>query len=340
MCCRARLERGRGYSAMPDQRVAASAPGKLVLCGEYAVLAGAPALVLAVDRRVSCTLEPQAEGDWQIVSRGFAQQVTLTKEEVFAAPPGTTAGILREAMPPTAAPRHLRVTVDSTACYQGGVKLGIGSSAATVTALASAAATLAGGMATLPQLTAIHARMQGGGSGLDVAAAVAGGLIRFQQGRVSPARLPAGTQLAFVFTGTSTPTAELLAKYHAWRNGTQPPALTRLLDAAHEAAHCVADCTVTAETFVAALGDYAAALERFDRAADIGVFGAAHRQARALAASCGVVYKPCGAGGGDMGVAASADGERLAVFRQALGDTDLTLVDMELDANGVVVRTG
>jgi phosphomevalonate kinase len=38
-------------------RIVASAPGKLVLLGEYAVLEGAPALVLAVDRRASATIE-------------------------------------------------------------------------------------------------------------------------------------------------------------------------------------------------------------------------------------------------------------------------------------------
>jgi phosphomevalonate kinase len=32
---------------------AASAPGKLILTGEYAVLFGAPALVMAVDRRAT-----------------------------------------------------------------------------------------------------------------------------------------------------------------------------------------------------------------------------------------------------------------------------------------------
>ena len=310
-----------------------------MLSGEYAVLAGAPALVLAVDRRVRCTLTPQSEGGWRIDGRGFAEQLTLAKEAAFAASPATTPGILGQAMAPAAAPDHLHVVVDSSACYQRGVKLGIGSSAAVVTALATAAAALGGGTMTLPALIAIHRAFQGGGSGLDVAAAVTGGVIRFQQGRVAPVRLPPDLHLSFVFTGVGTRTAELLARFRAWRASGRPRPLEWLLDAAHEVAGCVEDCTVTAETLVAALGEYAAVLQRLDRAAGIGIYGDGHLAALALAGSCGVVYKPSGAGGGDMGLALAADGARLAAFRQAASGTALTVVDLEVDADGVVVRT-
>lgn len=320
-------------------RIFVTAPGKLVLSGEYAVLAGAPALVLAVDRRVSCTLMPQASGDWQIVSRGFAERQTLTKAAALAAPPKTTAGIIRQALAPAVAPEHLHIAVDSRPCYHEGAKLGVGSSAATVVAVATAAATLGEGTIALPALMTIHRELQGGGSGLDVAAARTGGLIRFQQARSTRARLPGGLHLAFVFAGASSRTADLVAKFHAWRAGGEPPALARLIEAASAMAGCATDCTINADTFAAALGEYAAVLERFDRAAGIGVFGPAHRQASRLAANCGVVYKPCGAGGGDMGLALATEPERLAAFRHALADTQLTLINMEMDPNGVVVCT-
>ena len=38
-------------------RIRASAPGKIVLSGEYAVLDGAPAICAAVDRRAAVTIE-------------------------------------------------------------------------------------------------------------------------------------------------------------------------------------------------------------------------------------------------------------------------------------------
>ena len=56
-----------------------SAPGKLVILGEYAVLANAPALVMAVDRRCRaeirpsgnalCFLESKAEAEREVIFR-------------------------------------------------------------------------------------------------------------------------------------------------------------------------------------------------------------------------------------------------------------------------------
>ncbi|MCW8846391.1 MAG: hypothetical protein OQK99_11185 [Gammaproteobacteria bacterium] len=51
-----------------------SAPGKLILAGEYAVLDGAPGLVMAVDRRARVSLEPSSDEHWQVTSAGSDPQ--------------------------------------------------------------------------------------------------------------------------------------------------------------------------------------------------------------------------------------------------------------------------
>ena len=53
------------------------APGKLVLIGEYAVLDGAPAAVLAINRGVRCEIRPGAgiitpDGDTRFVAPALA----------------------------------------------------------------------------------------------------------------------------------------------------------------------------------------------------------------------------------------------------------------------------
>jgi phosphomevalonate kinase len=48
---------------------AARAPGKLVALGEYAVLDGAPAVVLAIDRYVEASIEPSTDGRCRLTTR-------------------------------------------------------------------------------------------------------------------------------------------------------------------------------------------------------------------------------------------------------------------------------
>lgn len=314
--------------------VEASAPGKLVISGEYAVLAGAPALVAAVDRRVTCTLVPRDAGDWRFMSTGFEKEQTVTRDAVFDAPADSVPGVVRRVIAEDRAPEHIEIRIDSTPCHLDGAKLGVGSSAALVAAVAAAFSVIGGDAPVLPTLVDIHKGFQGGGSGLDVAAAVTGGVIRFQDQRIVPARLP-DVHKAFIFVGTSTRTADLVATFDAWRGGSNPPGLERLIEAAVE----VADCTVTAEAFLDALSEYTDVLERMDRMARIGIFGPGHLTAREIAARCGVVYKPCGAGGGDTGVGFAAGRDAVARFAKEAGDAGLTIVPMEVADDGIRIRT-
>lgn len=316
--------------------IEASAPGKLVVSGEYAVLAGAPALVAAVDRRVTCTLAERESGEWHFVSTGFEDDRSLSRSAVFEAAPDTVAGIARRAYGSGEAPEHLQIAIDSSPCYHLGVKLGVGSSAAMVTAIATAFGVLGGSAPRLAELYEFHADYQGGGSGLDVAAAVTGGVIRFQDRVVAPLRLPQGIHLSFVFTGAGTRTPELLSTFDAWRRRGPTSQLERLAAAARE----VEDCTATADAFVDALDEYADVLERLDQSARIGIFGPGHRRARELAGRLGVVYKPCGAGGGDTGIGAATDPAAIAAFERQASAAGLVILPMAISAEGVRVRTG
>jgi mevalonate kinase len=54
--------------------IVARAPGKLVALGEYAVLEGAPALVLAVDRYCVATLAESGDGLCHLITRAEAEE--------------------------------------------------------------------------------------------------------------------------------------------------------------------------------------------------------------------------------------------------------------------------
>ena len=97
-----------------------SAPGKVILSGEYAVLRGAPAVVMAVDRRAVVTVEP---GDAEIRCIGLEGRTdTLLVDCVL--------GALGRERPAA------RFTLDTSAFSDGPEKLGIGSSAALAVSVA------------------------------------------------------------------------------------------------------------------------------------------------------------------------------------------------------------
>src|SRR3954471_7989598 len=146
--------------AMPERRspMIASAPGKLILTGEYAVLDGAPAIVIAVDRRALARRNATPHG---------SSPFLLAVADEIAARRGTAD---------PAAHAALEISVDSTAFYHRLTKLGLGSSAAVTVAATALALGTVNPEEVLPVALAAHARAQGPrgarGSGADIAASV------------------------------------------------------------------------------------------------------------------------------------------------------------------------
>jgi phosphomevalonate kinase len=332
--------------------IVATAPGKAVLSGEYAVLVGAPALIAAVDRRVECTLVPTSRDVWHVTSRGFEAESTHSLARLSSPAPLAPTDpahllqcalleLIAHGLDPARLPRGADVTIDSSACYANGVKLGLGSSAAVVTALCAALTRITEG--SDPSVTlalAAHARAQGGrGSGLDVATSHRGGLVRFRRDEkrveVADAALPPGLHYAFVSTGSAATTSSKLADFDAWRAGGAPHELRALCDAAHR----VADALSGAEGFVRELRRYVNSLSAMDDVAHLGIFSAAHRTLGTIGSAAGVIYKPCGAGGGDIGVAFAHDRPSIDAFIGQARTAGFAPLSLELTQHGVAVRT-
>ena len=94
--------------------VIASAPGKIVLSGEYAVLFGAPAICMAVDRRAVAITKDGTDSKCRLETPGLAGG------DPFAIVEAVCGG----QRPP------LDIMLDTRAFSDAGGKLGIGSSAA------------------------------------------------------------------------------------------------------------------------------------------------------------------------------------------------------------------
>ncbi len=367
--------------------ITASAPGKLMLLGEYAVLEGATALVAAVNRRATVRIAPIEYDEIRVhapdlgtdavghlaagghvrwdAGDAAAERLHLVTHviesttdtdglretpaatgHIDAIPPGHGNIVILEKPDADRRPHGFAAALSTTAFFdERGAKLGLGSSAALTVALAGALhAFIRRPRPDLPRLVAMHRTMQGGrGSGADIAASLLGGVVAYRGGNGpsptgQPIALPAGVRWCCVFTGRSTSTAESLAVLSAWRQDHPAPYREHLdgLAAIAEAGVLAAQ-TADAGALLAAFEAYGARLDELGRAAGLDIVGTEHREIRNAAAQCGVIYKPSGAGGGDIGIGFAGDGDHIEAFRHAVGAIGYRIIDMAVEPQGLTI---
>ena len=270
------------------------APGKLVLMGEYAVLDGAPAIVLAVNRGVEV----------QVRAGDAALQIET---------PDGDDRFVRAAL----AGQRGRFTFSAWNPVEGiAGKPGFGGSAA-----ACVVACLAAGR-PLDDAYALHRAAQGSGSGVDVAASARGGMLRFTLAAPggAPPQLQALPPLrpVVVWSGQSARTGPRLVNYQTWRGRA---------DFADESASLV-DAFV--EQPIPAMRAARRALEAMAKDAGLDYRHPALDRAIALAEGLGGAAKASGAGGGDCAVALLPDAGAEAAYLTALQKNDLQTISIEV----------
>ena len=82
---------------------------------------------------------------------------------------------------------------------------------------------------------------------------------------------------------------------------------------------------------------YAKALRSFSDEQDLDVFGAGHDAMVTAAEKRGLVYKPCGAGGGDVGIVLGRDAASVVSFAEFAEARGFRQLEIALDPEGVRV---
>lgn len=372
--------------------IRASAPGKLLLIGEYAVLDGAPALVMAVDRRVLVRIDPAGDrpGRLNAPQLGIREAPMRIRGERLhcdgfnAAALGLTSRLVPAVLQTLGrAPEAIEtvdIEIDSGALFEsdGGrpVKLGLGSSAAVCASIAVALSEWFGDSGTgsgpvsdsgsdgasdttsdttydrtfesataalnrLERWLPVYRRALGSrASGADLAAAMLGGFSRFRStGAVidcRPLDWPDGLYWRAVWTGQAAQTTDFVGAYDAWKQNNPDAAAgfhARLSEIALSASANAGNGAVLFE----ASRDYAQAMTALGEAAGIDIVTAAHRRLAEFGGRCGVIYKSCGAGGGDLGIALALDPAALREFEAGISDCGGVPLNLSISGSGAEV---
>ena len=327
---------------MPE-RIVASAPGKVVLSGEYAVLNGAPAVCMAVNRRAIVTITESADDHHVVIAPGHVDEPRrfLVRSGVFGWLDSSDEFELLEHVWRASGIRRqggLSLQLDTSVFLDAehGCKTGIGSSAALSVALAFALHELAPGDSD-PVAVAHegHLGFQGGlGSGVDIATAAMGGLVEYHMKERTAARLPmpAGLESRLLWSGSPASTGKKLEKLSS--DGPKPSIDALVFSAKRMASAWESGST---DEVLARYREYISVLQEFSADHDLGVFDAGHDELAALAAAAGLVYKPCGAGGGDIGILLADNGARADKFVAESLPGGFRVLDLQLDERGAEV---
>jgi phosphomevalonate kinase len=287
------------------------APGKLVLTGAYAGLGGAPAIVMATNRGA--------------YADGSRSNPTPTAE-------------VRAALGDVDSPH-----VDASSLFLGSRKLGLGASAAILVASLAAREGKRGAdlsdervrSALFERARIAHANAQAGGSGVDVAASVYGGVLEYVPGVSKRRSLPAGTRIHVFACGTSARTSELrgqVDRFAALSPASHRTCIDDLETIAHEAAAAVK--SGQHEAFVGAIRRAARALFRLGVAANAPIVPEGFDALEDIATAENAAFCVSGAGGGDV---ATYVGSSLPspAFVERARELGLFEIDVALDEKGV-----
>ena len=193
-----------------ERSISASAPGSLMLLGEHAVLHGRRALVCAINQRIRVTLTPLAEPKLKIISDLGRYEAPLKE-----LPDHPDFRFVLDAVKQASLTRGIELKIES----EFSSDIGFGSSAAvTVATHAVLMRFCRAGAKTPPlhkeelfsrSLATIH-RVQGRGSGADVAASVLGGVIAYRAEPLEMVPLTESFPLTAVYSGSKMKTVDVI----------------------------------------------------------------------------------------------------------------------------------
>jgi mevalonate kinase len=180
-----------------------------MLLGEYAVLQGGPALVCAVDKRITVTLKPRTDRNIQIDSSTHGTHHTTLDDIQVEKPFQFVLATLKHFQSRMRHGCDIEITTDFSD------KIGFGSSSAVTVATIAVLVTWLGIRVTphdlLRQGRTIIRSVQGVGSGADVAASVYGGMVAYQSQPLAAEKIDTTYPICALYSGFKTTTPDAIS---------------------------------------------------------------------------------------------------------------------------------
>lgn len=336
--------------------ITASAPGKLFVTGEYAVLDRAPAMLTAVDVRAICRLRPSGDNAWRIVTPPLSAtpQVFRIVDDLpcWEGEPvplfDAAWRALREQDRRALSASGWHVSLDTSAFFLKDRKLGLGSSAAALAALTGAlwhaAGELPGEADAFEALKAAHTAWQGGGSAGDIAATLAGGTLLYRRDPriAAPVAFPDGLEFLPVWSGAPAGTEAFLRRLSEFQQAEPDLFRERFAVLEKEAEEAgLAASSGDVDGFLEAFDGCGAALRALGVAAGLPIWNTAHERIGEVVRAAGGHYKPSGAGGGDVGLAVTRSNDATLPERvkSALSSAGYSVLPLRFGARGLYVTS-
>lgn len=315
-----------------------SAPGKLMICGEYVVLDGAEAIVAAVSARAYARWSAPPHDGSPLTLGGSPDWPGAPHEAVVA----------RRWAEASTRPDARTLVIDVSELRQSQKKIGLGSSAAAAAAASGAVFDAAGldvrdravRARVLDAALGGHREVAPEGSGADVAASVMGGFVRFRRlgdaVEALPLEWPQAVEVATIWTSSEARTSDFVGAVRSFRQADPAGyrACARELAAESEQ---VASAAIAndSKALIEAVGGFGRAMGRLGEAAHVPILTPGLELVADLASRAGGSAKPSGAGGGDVAVAFFDDRDRRIAFETACRDRGLVVLSLALGAEGV-----
>ena len=353
-------------------KVVTKVPGKLVLLGEYAVLEGASALVATVNRFAQVTLE--STGDSTFLLQAPAIDIPGMR---FLIDASGKIHFLKKPLKKTAQKMQLFLSIFEYALHslkkhgkslisssilldtseffyqKRSAKLGLGSSAAlTVALIASLYEQVTGHPQDANKLfreaLEAHRMAQGNiGSGIDIAASVYGGVLCYKiqdswpnfSAKAEPLKMPSGLHYLAVWAGKSSSTIDFVKLFYKYKQVNYKGYQSLLEEMQYWSDEgCNAFKEKNIPEFLESIRAYHQIMERLGEKIGAPVISKEHQRLAEISTRTGAVYKPSGAGGGDLGIAFSDSKDVIKRLRKEIVEAGFKIMDLDFGTTGIQIQ--